>query len=139
MCANFDVEFDGIETFQQELESLRDDWDTDAAYATGTNVEYGRYLEMGTEDMPPYPWFRPAIRQARLDFDVFLRSTIGQSTDSAESARQLLWWIAQGLSIQMTRNVNAQKAGFRSPGTHPDHPKRDIGNLTGSIKAVRID
>ena len=27
----------------------------------GTNVDYGRYLEDGTDRMRPYPWARPAL------------------------------------------------------------------------------
>lgn len=33
----------------------------------GTNVEYGRYLELGTSKMLPRPWLRPALRKTLKD------------------------------------------------------------------------
>jgi HK97 gp10 family phage protein len=31
----------------------------------GTNVVYGKYLELGTSRMPPYPWLFPAVEMKR--------------------------------------------------------------------------
>ncbi len=30
----------------------------------GTNVTYGRFLELGTSDIEPRPWLRPALAKA---------------------------------------------------------------------------
>lgn len=38
---------------------------------------------------------------------------------------------------QMKKNANANRSG-RSPGTHPDHPVPDTGNLVARIQARRI-
>jgi HK97 gp10 family phage protein len=32
----------------------------------GTNVEYARYVEEGTDRAPPYPYLRPALAAARI-------------------------------------------------------------------------
>ena len=33
----------------------------DGEVVIGTNVKYGKYLEHGTVNMPPYPWLYPAV------------------------------------------------------------------------------
>ena len=33
----------------------------------GTNVVYGKYLELGTVNHPPYPWLMPAVEYKRND------------------------------------------------------------------------
>ena len=33
----------------------------DSEVIIGTNVVYGKYLEHGTSQMPPYPWLFPAV------------------------------------------------------------------------------
>lgn len=39
----------------------------------------------------------------------------------------------------MQANIDAGSANLdRSPGTHPEHPQRDTGNLVASIQAKRL-
>jgi hypothetical protein len=99
------------------------------------------FLEFGTEDMPPYSWFRPAIREFKRDPEAFIADTTGfGGIDEIRSTEELTKAIATGLSNRMQDNVNAQDASAdRSPGVDPEHPKRDTGNLTASIQAVRIN
>ena len=33
----------------------------------GTNVDYGRYLELGTVNHPPYPWLFVAVEEKKSD------------------------------------------------------------------------
>jgi len=33
----------------------------------GTNVVYGKYLELGTVNHPPYPWLFPAVEMKRSE------------------------------------------------------------------------
>jgi len=89
--------------------------------------------------MPPYPWFRPAIREFQANPQPFvLANTRFNSFEEIPDGDTLVKAVATALENKMTDNVNAQKANARSPGTDPEHPKRDIGNLTASIQAVRV-
>ena len=39
------------------------------AIRIGTNVDYGRYLELGTEKMKPRPWIRQALRKTHRRYN----------------------------------------------------------------------
>ena len=90
--------------------------------------------------MPPYPWFRPAIKEFQADPENFIEeNTDYQSIDAIPTADKLVEALAFALQSKMEDNVNAQDPSRdRSPGTDPEHPKRDLGTLTNSIKATRI-
>jgi len=138
--SDFTVDVDGIEKTFSLLQRLKEKFQSDPVFVVGTNVEYGVYLEMGTRDMPPYPWFRPAIREFRANPEDFITDNTGYpSVDEIPSTDALVKAVATALQTQMEKNVNAQKATDRSPGTHPEHPRRQDGNLTGDIGAVRIN
>lgn len=89
--------------------------------------------------MPAYPWFRPAIREFERNPEQLIREHTGYSSfDEIPNADAMVKAAATALSNQMQNNVNAQKSVNRSPGTDAEHPKRDTGNLTADISAVRI-
>ena len=138
---NIDLDLDGVQGLQERINDLEDRYDQDPIYAVGTNVEYGVYLEFGTEDMPAYSWFRPAIREFERDPEGFIQDTTGfGSIDEIKSTKEMVEAVATGLANRMTDNVNAQDAaGDRSPGVDPEHPRRQSGNLSASIQAVRIN
>lgn len=164
MPVGIDLELDGTEDLLIEFDELEENGTTDAAFSVGSNAENAVPLEFGRGPIeapegsaipiqtesgetifrkrvsghPPYPWFRPAIREARLDLVMLMRRQIQRTPDEAQTARQLLWWISQALSNQMTDNVSAESATGRSPGTHPSHPKRDTGNLAADIGVEKI-
>jgi hypothetical protein len=136
-----DIELDlsGVSELQATIEALQERGGSDAVYVTGTDREYGIFLELGTEDMPPYPWFRPAIREFRANPKRFIRdNTDFSGIDEIETADELVATVATALQTQMEKNVSANTSADRSPGTHPDHPQRDTGALVNSIQAVRI-
>lgn len=136
---NFDIELSGTGEVQRELESLRDDYASEPVYVVGDSTEYGIYLEFGTRDMPPYPWFRPAIRELKANPKQFIvRNSNFNNFGEIESTKQLVEATAFALEAQMKKNVTAQGSVSRSPGTKPDHPKVQTGNLRDSISAVRI-
>lgn len=135
---DFDIDIDTASVFES-LDDVEDKWVTDAVFRVGSNVEYGLYLETGTEKMPPYPWFGPAIREFQANPQDFVTENTGYSSiREIPNGEKLVQAVANALENKMTDNVNAQKSVDRSPGTDPEHPKRDTGTLTNSIQAVRI-
>lgn len=161
---DFELSIDGVEALQSRLQSLKERLDGDAAYTVGTNVKYGIILERGRGPIeapegsaipiqtesgtifrkkvsghPPYPWFKPAIREFKANPETFIISNTGYNTiDEIPTANALVEAVANALSEQMASNASAQSGGDRSPGTDGDHPSRDSGNLAASISATRI-
>jgi len=134
---SFELELDDT-GLREALDDLKETGTSDRVEVVGTTVEYGVYLEIGTEDMPPYPWFRPAVREFRANPESFIIDNTGYtSVEEIPSADALVTAIAQALVNQMEHNVSAASSSDRSPGTHPEHPKRDTGTLVNSIQAVR--
>ena len=137
--SRFDIDLSNDDLLDERFEDLKQRGEGDAVYVTGTNVEYGIYLESGTRDMPPYPWFAPAVREFRADPETFiLKNTDYPDIDAIPTANELVEAIAVGLQQQMEANASALSAGDRSPGTDPEHPKRETGNLVAGINATRI-
>jgi hypothetical protein len=135
---SFDIELASA-SVRESLNDLIDEWDSDAVYVTGTNVEYAIYLEMGTRDMPPYPFFRPAIVQFKADPEGFITgNTAFNSVREIPNGDQLVRALATAFENQITANASALSAVERSPGVHPEHPKRVTGNLAASISAQRV-
>jgi len=149
---------------QAALDELRDDYASEPIYVVGDNSEYGIVLEFGrgpivapegsaipieTEDgtifrkrvsgHPPYPWFRPAIRELKANPERFIvKNSNLNGLNDINSTKELVEATAFALESQMKKNVTAQGSVDRSPGTKPDHPKVQSGNLRASISAVRI-
>lgn len=124
---------------QARLEELQDDVESDAVYVVGDDTEYGIFLEMGTRKMQPYPWFKPAIREFKANPEPFILDNTGYaSIDDIPSADALVQAVANALARQMEKNVSAETATDRSPGTHPEHPQEQLGNLKGSIAATQV-
>jgi len=162
---SFDIDVDTSDV-RVSLENLRDRWETDATFRVGTNVEYGIILEMGRGPVeaqdaealqfeneagetiyrkrvsghPPYPWFMPAIREFQANPQRFVLDNTGfNSFEEIPNGETLVRSVANALETKMTANVSARSGGDRSPGTHPDHPQRDSGQLAASISAVRVN
>lgn len=109
---------------------LLNQWAGDPDWAIGTNVEYGRFLELGTRKMPAYPWLAPAVKDV-------VRSDAERILMTSESVEEAMQRLSLQIERQATINATAGRSG-RSRGTHPEHPMRQTGNLAGSIKAVRL-
>jgi hypothetical protein len=120
------------------LEELRDQLAGDVVYLTGTNVEYGVWLEVGTSKMQAYPWLRPAVEEFKRSPRRFIRKHTETSLHELESTSAVVKTVALALERRMKDNVAADRGGSRSPGTHPEHPQVQSTNLRSSIRAVRI-
>lgn len=128
----------GVGNVRRTLNRVQARLDDTTVYAVGTPVKYGFWLEKGTKRMRPYPWFEPAIEEYKRNPQAFVRKNTEVSLDSLDSLGDAVATVAFALERQMKQNVKAQAASGRSPGTHPDHPRRVSTNLAGSIKAERI-
>lgn len=158
---NIDVELDGLADLQQEFEELEQRGTTDAVFEVVSQAEYSRPLEFGRGPIratgdepltfkvdgewvskwevsghPPYPFFRPAIRDFQANPETFV-ARHQEPLETAETTADALELISLSLEVQMTLNANANASG-RSSGTHPDHPVFQSGNLARGIVSRRI-
>ncbi|MFC7202865.1 hypothetical protein ACFQJC_05010 [Haloferax namakaokahaiae] len=122
----------GLNRLRERFDGLRDTWGGTHTWVVGSSgVEYAIYLETGTNDMPAYPWFRPAIIHV-------VRAQGDDIAGRVDSAGELVEELAKAMMNQMKKNVNAGEATDRSPGTDDEHPQVQLGNLRASITARRI-
>lgn len=134
----FDLDLNGAGELSRDLDDLADKGDGDAVYVVGTNVEYAVYLEFGTRDMPPYPFFRPAIREFQANPERFIVDNTGYpDIEAIPNANALVSAVAFALENQIKRNATAG-AFDRSPGVDAEHPRVVTGNLRASISAQKI-
>jgi hypothetical protein len=158
---NIDLEDTAI---RERVRELKDDYSTAGTFVVESGAEYSVAIEMGRgpveaqdadalqfEDQDgntiyrasvdghqPYPFFRPAIREFKANPEAFiLKNTELNALDGVDSADEMVRTVAFALEAQMKRNANANQ-GNRSPGTHPDHPVVQTGNLVARISATRI-
>lgn len=138
--SDIDLSLEGLQETARAFRELEDEIDDDGVtYVAGSAVEYGVYLEFGTEDMPPYSWFRPAVREFKANPETFIVERTGYSSiDDIPNTKAVVQAVAVALQSQMENNVSAVSSSNRSPGVDPDHPKRDTGTLVNSISAQRI-
>jgi len=136
--SEFEVSVDGLEETKAELDALLEQVDSDAVFRVSSGAEYSVFLEFGTEHMPPYPFFRPALREFRANPEAFLlRNTQFSDLGEIKDGDELVEAIALALESQIKTNATAS-ATDRSPGTDADHPQVQTGNLRAGIKARRV-
>jgi len=137
--SDISIDLSGMSQLREKLDELKDDYDGDAVYAVGTNTKYATFLEFGTRNMPPYPFFKPAIREFEANPEAFIADNTGYSgIDDIGGTDAFVRAVATALKTQIEKNVNAAGARDRSPGTDPDHPKIDTDTLRASIDVVRV-
>lgn len=57
----------------------------------GTDLDYGRYLEFGTQDMGARPWLNPALESQRDNWSKRLRGISDKAAKSAAKGKQSIW------------------------------------------------
>jgi len=65
--ADFELELEGYRRVLDSLEELEDQLRGGGPVTVGTGVEYAVYLEFGTSDMDPKPFFRPVLAELRIE------------------------------------------------------------------------
>jgi len=135
---SIDIDVDGIPTVVEAIEDIKPDTVETDTWRIRVGAEYGVYLEKGTRNHPPYPFFEPAIRQFEAIPRTFVFKNTGQDIESMDDVDNVVEAVANALATQMRFNVAAQSTGGRSPGTHPLHPKIRTGKLVRSITVSPI-
>lgn len=141
MPASWGMELAGLSTVLDVFEDLQVSHGSDnVVYVTGTDQEYAIHLEFGTSRMPAYPFVRPAVNQLKRSPEKFVakntQTTLWGAAEKGTNA--LTRTIAFALEAQITKNATAGRSGDRSPGTDPDHPQRQTGDLAGDIRTQRV-
>jgi len=162
--ADFEIDLSGVAELQDTIDDIKGDWGDSPTFEVGTNAEYAVHLEFGRGPIrasgdgylrfevdgevifrkevsghPPYPFFRPAIREFKANPITFITENTGfSSTEEIPNVNMLVRSVANALSNKMKDNASANSASDRSPGTDSDHPVRQSGNLVGSISFERI-
>lgn len=124
------VELYGFDDFRNTLEGAK----ADAAEAegnawwVGTNVQYGLFLEFGTENMLPRPWLRPALDAAARGYFRDLFDLLGDfDTEGLTDAPK-----TTAFKVERIAKKSMEKQGPSSPLTPP---AVDTGVLKASIAA----
>jgi len=134
---SFDLDID-TQAVKERIRQLKDDYSDAPTFVVSSGAEYSIYVEMGTRDMPPYPFFRPAVREFKANPKAFLlKNTELNAISDIDSADELVESVALALEKQIKINATAA-APNRSPGVDPDHPKVQTGNLRARIQAQRV-
>jgi len=123
--ADFDLELEGLQNVIESLNDLEADLDSDQTFLVGTAVEYAIYLELGTSDMDPKPFFRPALGELRAKgVEAFVaehnRTTVG-ALDNIDQ-------VVAAVALTLERRI---KEIIRDKGLI------DTGTLRASIVAAR--
>jgi len=133
-----DIDVSGIIDVSETIEDLKPQVGETEVWRVKVGAPYGIYLERGTRHHPPYPFFKPAIRQFQATPRTFVFKNLGRDINRMDDVSDVVEAVAEALALQMRINVAAQRLSGRSPGTHPAHPQIRTGQLQDSISATRI-
>jgi hypothetical protein len=115
------IDLRGLSDLEQEFLDREARWAVDAGYVVGTAVEYAVYVNYGTRDQDPQPFFTSTLAEARNDLRRFVAIHTGTRLEEITSAQELVQTIAFALERVMKQ---------RAPV--------DTGTLRASIQAVPL-
>lgn len=118
--SNWGTKLLGFNQTMDMFKRIQTQWDGNAVYIVGSNVEYAIYQEMGTSNMPAQPFLRPAVRDWQRDPDAYISRHTNHDGDF-ESIDEL---------IRVSALAIERDASERAPA--------DTGNLQGSIRSERV-
>lgn len=116
-----------LEEHQQHLDDEIEDWSENApTWVVGTAVEYAIYVEFGTSERNPRPFFRPVLTEAKRDLSEFVRRHTETSLSRIDNPDELTRVIALALARRV-KEVITEKGLI------------DTGTMRASVKAARGD
>jgi len=62
---DFSLNLDNLEETIEAIDDVAEQAKSDRRFLVGTAVEYSIFIEVGTEDKDPRPFFRPALQEVR--------------------------------------------------------------------------
>lgn len=117
-------ELDGVGEQVKELRDERDNWtSSNDTWYVGTAVEYAVFVEYGTSEMDPRPFFRPALNEARSDLSAFIRDNTKKSIQQIDGEAELVRIIAFALERRV-KEIITEKGLI------------DTGTMRASVAAV---
>jgi len=123
--SDFSLDVDGIERAIDEVREQIDDVQSRAEFVVGTGVEYAIYVEAGTRDMDPRPFFQPVINEVRLQgVGGFLKHNTQTSVEALDTLDQVLKALVFAIERRV-KEIITQKGLI------------DTGVMRASVVAVR--
>jgi len=122
---NIDAEIEGFRRVLESLDDLEEDFGDDGAgWLVGTAVEYAIYLEFGTSDMDPKPFFRPVLAEVSTKgVRAFVAENSNYSLGELDDIDSILAALALGIERRI-KQVITRKSLI------------DTGTLRASIAAI---
>ena len=125
--SDWELELEGLRNVVESLNDLEAAVETDRTVTVGSGVEYSVYLELGTSDMDPKPFFRPALGELRANGVAgFVREHTRTTVEALGSADQVVAALALALERRI-KEIITRKGLI------------DTGTLRASVLAVPGD
>lgn len=121
-----DFSFDlDVGDHQEDLNDEIKDWNGDApTWVVGTSVEYAIYVEFGTGERNPRPFFRPVLTEAQRDLSEFVAENTSKSLSQIDDPEELTRTIALAMESRVKEVI--ERKGLI-----------DTGTMRASVKAIR--
>ena len=114
--AEFEVELEGFRRVLDALDDISDDLRGAGTVTVGTGVSYGIFLELGTRDMDPKPFFRPALAELRVQgVSGFIETNTKLSVEQIEELNDLVSVVGLALERRIKEIIAAK--GLIDTGT----------------------
>jgi len=117
----------GLSDLEQEFLRREERWAVDADYVVGTAVEYAVYVNYGTRDQDPQPFFTSTLAEARADLGAFVARHTDTTLEAITSAQELVQTIAFALERVMKQRAPVDTGTLRA--SIQAVPLANIGNL----------